>query len=124
MSMSDWGENLDDTERHSLGDKDLLDGVRGLTRSEDAALACHRELLSRLAAQQQVIDRLPKTADGVTVAPGTATWSYMEFDDPSRTKPREFRWGVLPWYDTERLQYLIGRTYSTRAAAEAAKGGG
>lgn len=71
---------------------------------------------------KDVIERLqrtlPRTKDGVVVMPGNTTWkrgfAFGEW--------REVHWGVLPWHDVEKLQEVIGKTYSTKEAAIAAEG--
>jgi hypothetical protein len=74
------------------------------------------EAINKMATEvielRAIVEKLPKTADGVVIGPGTSTWG----PDLSG-KIIEWKWGVLPWYDTARLQELLSDTYSTREAA-------
>lgn len=76
----------------------------------DAELTRLRALIERQAA---IIDRLPKTADGVAVVPGMTL--YLMPDKEGATN-----------YDMMELKVEAASDYcwySTRSAAEAAKGG-
>lgn len=64
-----------------------------------------------------IVDKLPKTADGVPVVPGPRTlWEWCSL----RSEAREVR-PVNPAYQNEGIDF--SGYYSTREAAEAAKGG-
>ena len=80
-----------------------------------------RELREKLAKANAIIDKLPKTADGVPIVPGMRLYSE-----------RHQAWGggigsyvvaSLQTTSTSDLDWIDGRLYSTEAAALAAKEG-
>jgi len=70
----------------------------------------------RITELEAIVEKLPKTVDGVSVGPGTSTYGPNHAGEIV-----EWKWGVMPWYNTEQLQHCFRDTYSTRAAAEAAR---
>jgi hypothetical protein len=59
---------------------------------------------------QAIVDRLPKTADGVPIAPGASVWAWM--GDAGIVETEIQRVGKGGWFDA---------CYSTREAAEKAR---
>jgi hypothetical protein len=70
------------------------------------------ELQTEIERLRAIVDRLPKTADGVPIAPGQGVWTWF----PDRSQP-----------ETVTLQRIgacgvYAGCYSTREAAEKARG--
>lgn len=75
------------------------------------------ELKSQLARLQAIVDKLPKTADGVIITPGR-TFYELWGTAPAGIRSLE----VADWYDREDdSPVAAAEIYSTREAAEAAK---
>lgn len=89
--------------------------------------ADRQELEAQLSAAQAIIDKLPKTADGVPVVPGMKVWwshSNGNIDDAEVCELRDGGCGVIIWDEaTGRLAHHLEYVacYSTREAAETAQ---
>jgi hypothetical protein len=114
--MSAWLRDYGGTKpREFVGDCAIL-----LLAAKDLA-----EAQQKLSAAQAIIDRLPKTADGVPVVPGMAAYSIQ----PPPAAPTVWDWEVVADDTTKLVSLEDGQgsseftclLYSTRAAAEAAK---
>ena len=116
---------------------ELLDSLTTLTGSNIPAKAMQREVMrvAREALQlhnalqadnarlRAIVDKLPKTADGVPVVPGMEVWAKK---NPSDSTVQSFivcqdsvwasRFGGM----SRAGAWLISKCYSTREAAEAA----
>ena len=88
---------------------------------------CVKAMVERL---QAIVDRLPKTKDGVYVVPGEDTvWACGFFGATGRLVPcaeaREYEISLYDLGPENELEYVmsdqVGKCYSTRAAAEAAR---
>ena len=104
-----------------------------LMGAQNGCCACQAELLAKeVEALQAVVDKLPTTADGVPVVPGMTVFvraGIVSGREPLECKPVLCGGleGVIPspnllgiveeYYWT----FEVSDTYSTRAAAEAAK---
>lgn len=106
-----------------------------LSRITDA-LECSagRDLLERLERAEAIVAKLPKTADGVPIYPGITLYPpcghepfvvSSHFDEHTclQGSCREEEWGENDYHDVYYKRYSVERCYSTRAAAEAVKGG-
>lgn len=101
-----------------------------VSRGLEAAL---RERAEQAEAERDrlagVVERLPKTADGVPVVPGQLIWPTADYwiDGDDDGTPLKYRLYVVD-HDgsvlTEEDELSVSKCYSTRAAAEAAKGVG
>lgn len=97
--------------------EDLLDGIiwHGDHDVRAQVAAVMEYLCSRLNRLQAIVDKLPKTGDGMPVVPGMEVWVYDDLNDcfPSEEVEVEIPsilLGVEAWSDC----------YSTKEAAEAA----
>jgi hypothetical protein len=100
-------------------------------KSRIAAELAYRD--ARIAELEAVVDKLPKTADGVPVTCGDTVycWAGGEASPDEAVYPLEVQQsrGILlvgrlgGYRSISNYQALDSRCYSTRAAAEAAKGG-
>ncbi len=126
------GWHYDQRDMHAKGKPPLECGI---VACEECA---HGKRIAILIAERDrlkaIVDTLPKTADGVHVAPGSTVWcfdaelygdSHGDFEgNPFEAKITS--WDVGP--DRETLFYIDGRgevwafaTFSTREAAEKAR---
>jgi len=78
-------------------------------------LECKDNQIARL---QGIVDKLPKTADGVPVAPGMVVWPLHFLEDEQGA---EIHWGIFDLNTTDYMDDVSAkRLYSTEAAARAA----
>ena len=79
-----------------------------------------------LAEAEAVIAKLPKTADGVVVVPGMEVWVHGEGDLEGVCVPQQVHPSATWLMQVERFEgsgmLYFSRMYSTREAAQAAKG--
>jgi hypothetical protein len=105
---------------------DLADTVcRSSTSVEDACNQAREtrqdryRLAQALAAAREIIGKLPKTADGVTVAPGDSVWHTYRDDIVecyARSLSSEDGRALYGW----KAEFRVADCYSTRSAAESA----
>lgn len=96
--------------------------ARSATIAAASAIAEDRDRL------RAVVDRLPKTADGVAVVPGMTLWQRPGLISGKKYPPREIDWfvliggedGLLGEVEEYSWTYRSSDCYSTRSAAEAA----
>lgn len=83
------------------------------------------ECLDEIIRLQAVVDKLPKTADGVSVVPGMKVW--VRWRTPEGTIVRQWETYTMSPFgagDGDRLHWNYAQCYSTEAAARAAKAEG
>jgi hypothetical protein len=82
------------------------------------------QLRVRVEELTAIVDKLPKTADGVPITPGMQIWGKLGWnDEPARAT---LRGSYLDGYSVGALEWGMNvvpekEVYSTREAAEAAK---
>lgn len=86
--------------------------VSNLLKRRDFYKSESARLTERVAELEELVDTYPKTADGVCLRFGDATWG-PDFAG----EIVEWRWGVLPWTDTAHTLALFREYYSTRESA-------
>ena len=83
-------------------------------------------LRRQLAQAKAIVDKLPKTADGVSVVPGMEVWrwdAYLKCVKQCVVDRVYQNGGVgLSFHDNDEGGFVSTQLYSTREAAEAAKG--
>jgi len=72
-------------------------------------------ILDRLAVAEAVVDKLPKTGDGVVVVPGMQHWILLEGKPACRSMD-------IRWSDVDEVGKDWTKVYSTEAAAREAAG--
>ena len=123
------------------GEYHYRDYGRGGEMSDDnypvmIAVKEYRHLRAKIERLQEIVAKLPKTADGVPVVPGQAIWYWLEKNNGDVASPAEARQATSPilacckiycFNPTSVMSDMDGWIghrfcYSTREAAEAAKG--
>lgn len=96
-------------------------------KSINAFRWAHRKIRRQQTAidrLQALVDKWPKTRDGVPIFPGMTMWVLRDFGTRRGLFPMEvFSIQELHVCDCDRLLISIEDCYSTRKAAEAAGGG-
>ena len=114
---------LDGRMRQALPDADDLVRVRNMS---ERTAAGYEVLLEHYRRLQTIVDRLPKTADGVIVLPGDIVWRL----GLKGMEKRNVQWSpnqiLLPeywtWFGVEGPPVLVSECWSTEEAVEAAGG--
>jgi len=88
------------------------------------------EMCDEIDRLQAIVDRLPKTADGVPVTPGMIVWIWSKVETPKPSPIREKRllYSYHDWCDVQtgyvsatRKSVPLCSVYSTHEAAEKAR---
>jgi hypothetical protein len=100
-----------------------IDNVRGMWVND---LAENDRLTERLEKAEKVIERLPKTKDGVPVYPGMRVWPLHRMTEDDDGSCIEMNYHVIDPIDGTRLceqdELLLSACFSTREAALASTG--
>lgn len=109
------------------------DGIRKIRTNDETCQTWHRdqisELLDEIERLQAIVDRLPKKADGVPIVPDRKVFPLHPIDDPEFSEDDDYATCVLMLRDNltgetfSKDEWIPGKCYSTREAAEATKAG-
>jgi hypothetical protein len=100
---------------------DLLTRLRANSAARMPMWALMEEATAEIERLQAIVGRLPKTADGVPIAPGDVVWLIGSHCDPFQvTILNEI---VIRYPDKETSSHYPSWCYSTRKAAEQARAG-
>lgn len=101
----------------------LRERVEELTERRDAYYTSYKKAMERVGELEAIVEKLPKTADGVPITPGMKVWGTSPFGgvrDPATAQLRGF-FDEYPIFACEWGHNVAGREcYSTREAALAA----
>ena len=107
---------------------EIADVISPLSQAgfRDGALTVRRLAMQR-DRLRAIVDRLPKTADGVPIVPGMKVYPLFPIDDPEFSEDDDYATCVLKLRDAltgetfEPNEWIPGKCYSTQEAAEAAR---
>ena len=113
-------QNSSDTTARYL--KDALNQIATLTAERDAFKDTALAMTEKCERLQAIVGKLPKTADGVPIELGITSYGVL----PSGRIYDFEVCGITHWHinDGDRYHFRYDKVFSTRLAAEQAKGGG